>query len=73
VYNIGTGKASSVLDLIRAFESVSGNKIPYILKERREGDIVAMYANPQFAFTELGWKAQYDLTRMCMSPLFLFI
>lgn len=65
VYNLGTGKASSVLDLIKTFEQVSGKKVPYILEGRRHGDIVAMYANPTLALEELEWTAQHDLLRMC--------
>ncbi|XP_021951736.1 UDP-glucose 4-epimerase isoform X1 [Folsomia candida] len=65
VYNLGTGKPASVLDLISRFESVSGKKVKYVLEGRRTGDIVAMYANPTLAKDELGWSARYDLGRMC--------
>ncbi len=65
VYNLGTGKPASVLDLIHVFESVSEKKVPYLLEGRRTGDIVAMYANPVLARDELGWTAVHDLHRMC--------
>lgn len=65
MYNLGTGKPASVLDLIHAFEKVSGTQVKYILEGRRTGDIVAMYANPSLALNDLGWSAVHDLNRMC--------
>ncbi|KAL0278522.1 UNVERIFIED_CONTAM: hypothetical protein PYX00_000328 [Menopon gallinae] len=64
-YNLGTGEGTSVLQLLRTFESVTKAPIPHAFKERREGDIVAMYANASLAEEELGWKAKYSLTQMC--------
>jgi len=58
VYNIGTGKPTSVLGLIAAFEKVNGIKVPYVLGERRPGDPVAYYASPKRANDELGWFAE---------------
>ena len=66
IYNLGTGKGYSVLDIVRAFEEASGVKIPYSIKPRRAGDIAECYANPAKAKEELGWEAQYDLNRMCL-------
>jgi UDP-glucose 4-epimerase len=63
-YNLGTGRGSSVLEIVRAFERVSGRKIPYAVAPRRPGDIAACYADPALAERELGWKAEYDLPRM---------
>jgi UDP-glucose 4-epimerase len=60
-FNLGTGKGSSVLEVIQAFEKVSGQKLPYKIVERREGDITAAYANTEKANTVLGWKAQSSL------------
>ncbi|WNZ56820.1 UDP-glucose 4-epimerase GalE [Microbulbifer sp. MKSA007] len=63
-HNLGTGQGSSVLQVVRAFESVSGKEIPYNIAPRRPGDIAECYADPDLAETELGWKAEYDLVRM---------
>jgi UDP-glucose 4-epimerase len=67
VYNLGTGKAYSVLELIKTFEKVSGKKIPYTIAPRREGDIAACYANADNAKRELHWQSQYDLESMVKS------
>lgn len=61
VFNIGTGTGSSVLEVITAFEKVSGQKLNYKIVDRREGDIVSAYADTTKANTELGWKAQSTL------------
>ncbi|MGX7667114.1 UDP-glucose 4-epimerase GalE [Flavobacterium pedocola] len=61
IFNIGTGKGSSVMEVINAFEKVSGKKLPYVLVERREGDVVEAYANTHKANTVLGWKSQFTL------------
>lgn len=63
-YNLGTGQGSSVFEVVRAFEKVSGRKIPYKIVPRRPGDIAECYADPALAEKELGWSATYDLTRM---------
>jgi UDP-glucose 4-epimerase len=64
-YNLGTGKGYSVLDLVKAFEEVSGVKIPYKVISRRSGDIAECYADTGKAFIELGWKAQKNIVDMC--------
>ena len=64
IYNLGTGKGSSVLDIIRAFEAASGKKIPYAIKPRRAGDIAECYADPARAAAELGWYAERGLVDM---------
>lgn len=61
VFNVGTGKGSSVLEVIQAFEKVSNQKLPYKIVGRREGDITSAYANTDKANTILGWKAQSTL------------
>lgn len=61
VFNIGTGTGNSVLEVIKAFEKVSGKKLNYKLTDRREGDITAAYADTSFANKELGWKAVLSL------------
>jgi UDP-glucose 4-epimerase len=63
--NLGTGKGYSVLEVIRAFEAVSGKSIPHKLVERRAGDIAECFANPARATELLGWKAELNLDRMC--------
>ena len=65
IYNLGTGVGYSVLDIIRNFEEVNGIKIPYVIKERRAGDIAACYADATKAKEELGWEAQYGIREMC--------
>ena len=65
IYNLGTGNGYSVLDIVKAFEEANDLKIPYSIKPRRAGDIAACYADPKKAKEELGWEAEYDLTRMC--------
>lgn len=61
VFNIGTGKGSSVLEVISAFEKVSGQKLNYKIVGRREGDIIEAYADTSLANNELEWKAEYNL------------
>ena len=65
IFNLGTGKGSSVLEVIKAFESACGHQIPYEIKPRRAGDIAENYAACDKARDELGWEAEYDLARMC--------
>ncbi|MDW5287387.1 UDP-glucose 4-epimerase GalE [Formosa sp. PL04] len=61
VFNLGTGTGSSVLEVIHAFERVSGEKLNYKMAPRRIGDIVSAYANTEKANDELGWKSQLTL------------
>ena len=61
IFNIGTGKGSSVLEVITSFEEVSGQKLPYKIVGRREGDVVTAYANADKANQVLGWKASLSL------------
>ena len=65
VYNIGTGRGYSVFDVVKNFEKVCKVSIPYKILPRREGDIAVCYADTQKAYEELGFKAKYDLARMC--------
>lgn len=64
-YNLGTGKGSSVLEMIQAFSAACGRPLPYVIKPRRPGDVAACYANCDKAARELGWTAQYDIQRAC--------
>jgi UDP-glucose 4-epimerase len=64
--NLGTGREASVLELIHAFESVSGQRVPYEIVERRPGDLAAYWADPALANQLLGWKAKRDLSAMCL-------
>ena len=66
VYNLGTGNGYSVLDMIHAFSKACGKELPYEIKPRRAGDIAACYASSAKAEKELGWKAEYDLEKMCV-------
>ena len=65
IYNLGTGRGYSVLELVHAFEKVSGVTIPYVVEDRRPGDIAVCYSDPGKAKRELGWKAEYDIYDMC--------
>ena len=65
IFNLGTGKGSSVLDVVRAFSKACGRDLPYVIKPRRAGDIASNYAACDKARNELGWVAEYDLARMC--------
>ena len=65
IYNLGTGKGYSVLDVVKAFEKASGVKIPYKIGPRRDGDIATCYSDPSKAYKELGWKAERDIEEMC--------
>lgn len=64
-YNLGTGKGSSVLDVVHAFEKASGAKVPYQISPRRPGDIAECYADVSKAKEELHWEAKYTLDDMC--------
>lgn len=65
VFNLGTGRGTSVLELVRAFEVASGRHIPYQIVARRPGDVAACWADPSRAAAALGWRAELDLARMC--------
>ncbi len=65
VFNLGTGKGSSVLEVVHAFERACGHEIPYEFKPRRAGDIAENYASSDKAAREFGWTAEYDLDRAC--------
>ena len=64
VYNLGTGKGYSVLDVVKAFEEENGIRIPYVIEGRRAGDIGTCYSAPAKAAAELGWKAEYGIKEM---------
>ncbi len=65
IYNLGTGTGYSVLDIVKNFEEATGVKVPYVIKERRPGDIATCYADASKAKEELGWEAQYGIKEMC--------
>jgi len=65
IFNLGTGKGYSVLEIVSAFEEATGIKIPYEIAPRRPGDIAACWSSPEKAASELGWKAVRDLKDMC--------
>lgn len=66
-YNLGTGRGSSVLDVLRAYERACGRKLPYVMCPRRPGDIATCYADPSKATSEINWKAVHSLDEMCES------
>ena len=65
VFNLGTGKGSSVLEVVAAFSKACGKELPYVIRERRGGDIAANWCDASKAERMLGWKAQYDINDMC--------
>ena len=65
IYNLGTGKGYSVLDIVKNFEAATGVKIPYVIKPRRPGDIATCYSDATKAEEELGWVAENDIREMC--------
>jgi UDP-glucose 4-epimerase len=64
IFNLGTGNGVTVLEVIHAFESSTGQKLDYSVGPRRAGDVVAIYANNEKAVNELGWDIQYDINTM---------
>lgn len=64
VFNLGTGKGISVLELVNAFEKITGVKLNYEIVARRDGDAIAVYADTALANKELGWKTERDLNNM---------
>lgn len=65
VYNLGTGRGYSVLDIVKGFSTACGSRIPYEIVGRRPGDVATVYANASKAEQELGWKASRGLDQMC--------
>ncbi|MGB9674491.1 MAG: UDP-glucose 4-epimerase GalE [Anaerolineales bacterium] len=66
IYNLGTGRGYSVLEVVKAFERACGKPIPYQIVERRPGDAAVSYADPALAQKELGWRAERTLDDMCV-------
>lgn len=64
-WNLGTGHSSSVLDMVKAFETASGRPIPHDIVSRRPGDLAVCYADPSRAEAELGWRAERSIEQMC--------
>ncbi len=65
IYNLGTGKGYSVLDVLHAYEKACGKDLPYVIAPRRAGDIDAYYSDPALAKKELDWTAENDIDEMC--------
>lgn len=65
IYNLGTGRGFSVLEMIETFKKVTGREIPYEIVGRRPGDIAVCYADTSLAYKELGFKAQRGILEMC--------
>lgn len=65
IYNLGTGRGTSVLEMVRAFEMANGVEIPYELVSRRSGDVATCYADSGKANQELGWRAERTILEMC--------
>lgn len=65
VMNLGTGRGTSVLELLHAFERVTGARVPFEIAPRRAGDVASLYADVSLAKQELGWSAEYGIDDMC--------
>ena len=65
VFNLGTGTGYSVLDMVKSFESANGAKVPYVITDRRPGDLGICYADPAKSAEKLHWKAEKNLVDMC--------
>ena len=65
IYNLGTGTGYSVLDMVKAFEQITGKKVPYKIAPRRAGDIATCYSDPTKAKEELGWTVEKGIKEMC--------
>jgi len=65
IYNLGTGRGYSVLEMVAAFSRACGTSVPYAIVNRRPGDIAQCYADPTKARKELGWQAKFGLEEMC--------
>lgn len=65
IYNLGTGKGTSVLELVNAFVTANGVDVPYVIKERRPGDVDENYADASKALKEMNWKAKYNIVDAC--------
>ena len=65
IFNLGTGRGYSVLEMVHAFEAATGKRVPYVIAPRRAGDVAEVYCDPAKAERELGWKAEYSLEDMC--------
>ena len=66
IFNLGTGKSTSVIELIKTFELVNSIEIPFKISKRRPGDVAICYADPSLAKEVLDWQAKYNLSDMCM-------
>ncbi|MDX3904867.1 MAG: UDP-glucose 4-epimerase GalE [Pigmentiphaga sp.] len=64
-FNLGTGRGTSVLELVHTFEAVTGKKVPYEFLDRRPGDLAGMWADPSAANEKLGWRATRTVEDMC--------
>ena len=64
-YNLGTGQGHSVMDIINNYEKACNKKLPYVITDRRPGDIAVSFADPSKAYNELGWKAKRGIEEMC--------
>ncbi|MGW4165068.1 UDP-glucose 4-epimerase GalE [Streptomyces sp. NPDC004788] len=65
IFNLGTGRGASVLELVRAFQDASGQPIPYRVTDRRPGDVAELVADPSKVHNAWGWAARHDLAAMC--------
>jgi len=65
IYNLGTGKGTSVLELVNSFNKINGELVSYVFADRRDGDVPVNYANPARAKAELDWQSELSIEDMC--------
>ena len=65
IFNVGTGKPYSVLEIVKTFEAVNGVKVNYEIGPRRAGDLPEVWADSSKAASQMGWQARYSLADMC--------
>ncbi len=65
IFNVGTGRGYSVLEIVKTFEKATGKKVPFKIAARRPGDIAACYADPAKAKSQLKWVAEHGIASMC--------
>jgi UDP-glucose 4-epimerase len=66
ISNLGTGKGVSVLTLVKEFERVNKVRVPYVVTNRRKGDIAECWTSTEYAVKHLKWSAEYDIEQMCI-------
>ncbi len=73
VYNLGSGKGTSVMELVLAFERVNNITIPFVIQDKRDGDIDTLYADVSKIYNTLGWKTKYTIDDICRDGVITYL